>query len=111
MLDIEFNVINGAIIIQLNGNLNNNTISNLETKLDYLIYKQEMHYFIFDFNYVEEVDLRIINNIYNKLIEIFLTCGKAVFLGVNNLLKKALGKGDRIIYVNKLNDAYKYFSI
>ena len=111
MLNIDFNVINGAIIIHLEGDLNNNTIINLEEKLNYLIYKQEMHFFIFDFNYIEEVDLRIINNIYNKLIEIFLTCGKAVFLGVNNILKKVLGKGDRIIYVNRLKDAYKYFSI
>lgn len=111
MLNIDFNVIKGAIVIHLEGNLNNNTIINLEEKLNYLIYKQEMHFFIFDFNYIEEVDLRIINNIYNKLIEIFLTCGKAVFLGVNNILKKVLGKGDRIIYVNKLMDAYKYFSI
>lgn len=111
MLNIDFNVINGAIIIYLEEYINNKTISTLEKDLDYLIYKQQMHYYIFDFNNIKEVDIRIINKIKNKLIEIFLTCGEIVFLGVNDLLKKVFGKGDRIIYVNKLNDAYKYFSI
>ena len=44
MLNIDFNVIKGAIVIHLEGNLNNNTIINLEEKLNYLIYKQEMHF-------------------------------------------------------------------
>ena len=110
MLDINTNVINGVIVIRLEGNLDNKNINNLEEKIDYLIYKQEIHNFIFDFNCIEEVDIRIINNIYNKLIEIFLTCGRVVLCEINDLFKRVTDKGDRIIYVNQFIDAFKYFS-
>ena len=111
MLTMNFNVIKGVIVIQLEGYLNSNEINNLEEQLNYLIYKQEMHFFIFDFNNVEEADIGAINNISNKLVEIFLTCGKVILLGVNSLLRMMLGKGERMIYVDQFREAFKYFSI
>lgn len=110
MLDMDISVMKGAMIIKLEGCLDDTTFRCFEKELDYLIYKQGMHFFIFDFNWLN-IDLKVIDEIRNKLIEIFLTCGKVAFYGVSNLFKKMIGKGERIIYVNEFMEAVKYFSI
>ena len=57
MLEINTNVINGTIVIRMEGDLNTITINKVEKEIDYFIYRQGMQYFIFDFNCIEDIDL------------------------------------------------------
>jgi hypothetical protein len=49
MLEIDIDVLKGILFIHLDGVLNKETICNFERELNYLLYKQGMHYYVFDF--------------------------------------------------------------
>ena len=49
MLNMDIEVIKGIIFIHLEGNLNEWTIKDFEEQLNYLLYKQGMHFFVFNF--------------------------------------------------------------
>ena len=59
MLDVSTSVIRGIMFIKLEGILNEKTFSDLENSINYLLYKQSMHYFVIDFNNVNYLDTSV----------------------------------------------------
>ena len=51
MLEFTTEINKGIMFIRLEGELNNNTFNNLSNELDYLLYKQGIHYYVFNFKY------------------------------------------------------------
>ena len=98
MLDVSTNVIRGIMYITLDGKLDNKTFRELENNINYLLYKQNMHYFVIDFNNVSYLDTNVFKLIQNKLVEIFLSCGKVVLCGLNNFSLKKYCCRDDIIF-------------
>ena len=47
----------------------------------------------------------------NKLVEIFLSCGKVVLCGLEGMYEKKLGKQDKLFYVREGSEAFKYLSV
>lgn len=85
MLEIYTSVVKGIMLVRLEGELNKENFSLLEDNINYLLYKQKMHYFLLDFNNVYNIDYNIFSLLQNKIIEIFLSCGKVVLCGLNDI--------------------------
>lgn len=98
------------MFIKLEGELNNYTYNELEEDLNYLLYKQRMHYFVIDFKEVNSLDENIFSIIQSKLVEIFLSCGKVVLCGLNNVKFRNYCCRDNIIF-NDIIEALNYFYI
>ena len=47
----------------------------------------------------------------NKLVEIFLSCGKVVLCGLDGMYERKLGKQDSLFYVREGNQAFEYLTI
>ena len=111
MLSIDVDVIRGIMFINLEGELSSKTILIFESELNYLIYKQGMHLYVFNFNNLYNIEYGIIEVIQNKLVEIFLNCGKVVICGLSDCNKKLIGVHDRLHFVNNERDAFEYLYI
>ena len=111
MLDVEVDVIKGIMFINLEGELNYRTISKLENELNYLLYKQGMHYFVFDFKDLDIIDINVISWLDNKLIEIFLSCGKVVLCGLDDKYENKFSKQERLFFVREGVQAFNYLTI
>lgn len=110
MLEMDVGVVKGVTVIKLEGDLTNKTFKRLDEEIDYLLYKQGMHFFIFDFNYVRKTDDTTFKNFQSKLIEIFLSCGKVVLCGINGMFK-GIKDSSRLLFVNDFFEALNCFSI
>lgn len=111
MLSINVDVIKGIMFINLEGELSRRTIDRFEAEINYLIYKQGMHLFVFDFNNLDSIEYGIIESIQNKLVEIFLNCGKVVMCGLDDYNQRLIGVHDRLFFVNNERDAFEYLYI
>ena len=111
MLDVEVDVIKGIMFINLEGEFNYRTISKLENELNYLLYKQGMHYFVFDFKDLDIIDINVISWLDNKLIEIFLSCGKVVLCGLDDKYENKFSKQERLFFVREGVQAFNYLTI
>ena len=111
LLEVETDVINGIIFIMLEGELTTNTVIDLENELNYLLYKQGMHFFVFNFKNLENIEYKTISWLENKLVEIFLSCGNVVMCGLNDIYRKKIGMQEKIFYTNSELDAIKLLSV
>lgn len=112
MLEVETQVNKGIMFIRLGGSLDNSTFITLSKKINYLLYEQGIHYYVFNFEEVYNLDGNIFLKLQNKLIEIFLSCGKVVMCGLNELFKKKIGSTrDNLFYVNREIEAFKYLNL
>lgn len=110
-MDIITEVNRGIIFLRLNGVLDNNTLTKFNEEVDYLLYKQGVSFYTFDFSEVK-INEESVFQIQNKLIEIFLNCGKVVMCGVNKLYQEKIGSGkNQLYYVNDQRDAFKLLSL
>lgn len=108
MLEISTSVIKGIMFVRLEGELNKDNFSLLEDNINYLLYKQRMHYFLLDFNNVDRVDSNTFLLLQNKIIEIFLSCGKVVLCGINDFIFSNNLCRKNIVFTNSI-DAINYF--
>lgn len=108
---MDIDVVKGILFIHLDGVLNKDTISQFEREVNYLLYKQGMHYYVFDFRDIEKIDFDVVCWLENKLVEIFLSCGKVVLCGLEERYGKKFSKQDRLFYVREEFDAFKYLTI
>lgn len=106
MLNIDIDVVRGITFVRVEGDLNNNTFDEFDLKINNLIYKFGMQFFVFNFVDVIDMENSIFNKIQNKLYEIFLSCGDVLMCGV-----KGNFKDKRCIYINSEVEAFKYFKI
>ena len=110
MLEMDVGVVKGFTVIKLDGDLTNKTFKKLDEEIDYLLYKQGMHFFIFDFNHVQKTDENIFKDFQRKLVEIFLSCGKVVLCGLSDVFKE-IRDSSRLFYVKDEFEALNFFSI
>lgn len=112
MLEMTTEVSKGIMFIRLEGELNNNTVNKFYNELNYLLYKQGIHYFVFNFKELKNMDQNIFSIFQNILTEIFLSCGQVVMCGMKELQRKKLGKTkDKLFYVNEEIEAFKYLKV
>lgn len=110
MLEMDVGVVKGFTVIKLDGDLTDKTFKKLDEEIDYLLYKQGMHFFIFDFNHVQKTDENIFKDFQRKLVEIFLSCGKVVLCGLGDVFKE-IRDSSRLFYVKDEFEALNCFSI
>ncbi len=110
MLEMDIGVVKGMTIIKLEGDLTSSTFKKFDEGVDYLLYMQGMHYFVFDFKEVNNIDENVFGEIQRKIVEIFLNCGKVVLCGIKNVFKN-VKDSSRLFYVNDEIEALKCFSI
>lgn len=109
MLNIEKEVERGIIFLRLKGNISKKTFTTLCKEINYLLYKQGISNFVFDFTNIKLEDDSIFMSIQSKLVEIFLNCGKVVVCGLSEINKKKIGfTKDRLFYVNNNLEAFNY---
>lgn len=111
MLEIDIDVVKGIMFIHLEGDLTMDTINDFEKELNYLIYKQGMHFFVFNFKDIKNIEYGIISWLQNKLVEIFLSCGNVVMCGLNKLCQNKLGMQEKLYYVNNEMEALKLLNV
>lgn len=110
MLEMDVGVVKGFTVIRLDGDLTNKTFKRLNEEIDYLLYKQGMHFFIFDFNRVKNTDAVTFGYFQKKLIEIFLSCGKVILCGIKDVFRN-IKDSSRLFYVNDCFEALNCFNI
>lgn len=110
MLEIDIDVVKGILFIHLEGELNKETVRQFDNELNYLLYKQGMHYFVLDFKDLDKFDNNIMPWLDNKLVEIFLNCGKVALCGLDNY-KNTFSKQDRLFLVREGIQAINYLTI
>ncbi len=111
MLEVDVLVSRGIIFFRLVGELNPITIHDFDQKLNYLLYQQGMIFFVFNLQELSISDQKILSHLWNKLIEIFLSCGKVVMCGLNEFCKRKLGTQEKLFYVDSEYEAFQYFSV
>ena len=84
MLEIDVDIIRGRVFVNLKGELNKSNISQFEREVNYLLYKQGMHYYILDFKDIDSIDNIVFDRLKNKISEINLADGKVVVNGLFN---------------------------
>ena len=110
MLEMDVGVVKGFTVIRLDGALTNKTFKRLNEEIDYLLHKQGMHFFIFDFNRVKNTDAVTYGYFQKKLIEIFLSCGKVILCGIKDVFRN-IKDSSRLFYVNDCFEALNCFNI
>lgn len=110
MLEITVDVVKGILFIHLEGELTKETIKQFDNELNYLLYKQGMHYFVLDFKELDKMDSNVIPWLDNKLVEIFLNCGKVVLCGLDNY-NNTFNKQERLFLVREGIHAFNYLTI
>lgn len=109
MLEINEEVSRGILFLRIDGKISNDNFNILGNKINYLLYKQGIQYFVFDFQDINKLEENIFFKIQNKLVEIFLNCGQVVLCGIPEIDKKKIGyTRDKLYYVNKESEAFKY---
>ncbi len=111
MLEMEVDVVRGIMFIHLEGELTKRTFSQFDELLNYLLYKKGMHYYVFNFKDLDEFDANVISWLDNKLVEIFLSCGKVALCVINKSYEEKIGRQDMLFYVNEGYEAFKYLVI
>lgn len=111
MLEVGVDVVKGVMFVNLEGELTKDTVDDFEKELNYLLYKQGMHFFVINFRDLISIEYGILNWLQNKLVEIFLSCGNVVMCGLNDLWKKKLGVQEKLFYANDEVDALKILTI
>ena len=97
----------GIPFFHLEGRLNHKNFSQLGDEINYLLYQQGFHYFVFDFSQVNFLEDSIYTTIKTKLVEIFLSCGRVVLCGIPHKDRIGYTK-DQLYYVEENQDAFKY---
>lgn len=111
MLEVGVDVVKGVMFVNLEGELTKDTVDDFEKELNYLLYKQGMHFFVINFKDLISIEYGILGWLQNKLVEIFLSCGNVVMCGLNDLWKKKLGVQEKLFYANDEVDALKILAI
>ena len=97
------------MFIRLEGELTQESFHKVSEEINYLLYKQGIIAYVEE---VKKIDNNILENIQNKLTEIFLRCGSVAFCGISETLKKLIGeRKDELFYVTEEKEVFQYISI
>ena len=101
----------GILFIRLQGKLTNQNFYEFSDEINYLLYKQGISYFVFNFDDLD-IGREIFSKIQNKLIEICLTSGKVALCGLNKEeIKKVDCGNENLKFVGSEIEALNYLSI
>ena len=102
----------GIIFISIEEEINDDTIDSLEEEIDFMLYKQGMKYYAFNFNYLDNFNCSFLNKFQNKLTEIFLTCGSVIIYGLKRINKGIFGKREyNLYYLDSEEDINKIINL
>ena len=103
---------NGILFISIEDKITNKTINSLTKEIDYLLYKQEVCYYAFNFNNLNNFSNKFLNVFKNKLVEIFLRCGSVVIYGLDSINKGIFGtRKNDLFYIEKEEDIFKILKL
>ena len=108
MLGITKEVYKGILYLRMDGTLNEKSIENWKEELDALLYQQRLHYFVFNFQEVKKLDKRCLSSIENKLVEIYLNCGKVAICGLDSPQEQSYLENENLYFVKNEWDACNY---
>ncbi len=111
MLGIDIDVVKGILFVHLEGVLNKDTVKQFNNEIDYLLYKQGMHYYVFDFKDLDMIESNVYQYLDNKFIEIFLSCGKVVLSGLDKYYENIFFKQKGLYFVDEGVKAFDYLTI
>lgn len=112
MLEVSTQMSKGIMFIRLEGELNKKTFPIFSQELNYLLYKQGIQHYVLNLTEVKQIDKSALEYLQNKLIEIFLSCGKVALCGLNEALKERMMKQkDQLFYVTTEKEVFQYLSI
>lgn len=111
MLEIDANLLKGILYVRLRGVLNKQTLGDFERELNYLLYKQGMHYFVFDFKDIRVQEINIDIWLENKFFEIFLECGKVIMYEFDGKLRNKNNQFNKLLYAREECDFFNYLSL
>ena len=103
---MEIDIVKGTIFIKMEGQMTEKNYMILEKKIDQLLYEYGMHFFVFNFSYLNEFDESIFSKIQSKVIEILLSRGKVIFCGLSRNYHSFNDKQQRLIYVDNEMEAF-----
>lgn len=107
-MDIVTEVSRGIIFIRFHGIFDDHTFNQFNEEIDYLLYKQGVSFYTFDFSDVKSLSEGLVPKIQNKLIEIFLSCGQVVMCGLNSWDQDKIGRRkNHLYYVNDEREAFQ----
>ena len=103
---------NGILFMSVEGEINDNVVNMLDKEIDYMLYRQGINYFAFNFLDIEKFSNSFLNMLQNKLVEIFLRCGRVALYGINKCNRKLLGsREDSMFYVDNQKDINRLLSL
>lgn len=112
MLTVSLQITKGIMFMRLEGELTQDSFQKVSEEINYLLYKQGIIAYVFNLEEVKKIDNNILENIQNKLTEIFLRCGSVAFCGISETLKKLIGeRKDELFYVTEEKEVFQYISI
>lgn len=111
-MNIITEVSRGIIFIRFNGIFDDNTFNKFNEEIDYLLYKQGVSFYTFNFSHVRNISENLVFKIQNKLIEIFLNCGQVVMCGLNKLDQDKIGRRkNHLYYVSDEREAFQLINL
>lgn len=111
MLKLDIKVHKGILFVKLIGDLDYESFGPLSDEINYLLYSQGCQNFVFDFYDSSYSDNNILSEFQNKLVEIYLNCGKVALCGLKKHTEKILGKRNEIFFINNEVEAFRHFNL
>lgn len=112
MLEVTTQISKGIMFIRLEGELNKRTFPIFSQELNYLLYKQGIQFFVLNLKEIDQIDTSALENLQNKLIEIFLSCGSVALCGLTDILKeRMMNQKEHLFYINDEREVFQYLSI
>ena len=108
MLGISREVYRGILYLRMSGSFTKNTCESWKKELDQLFYQQGLHYFVLNFQDVDDFDMKSLSLLRNKIKEICLHCGKVAVCGIDFKSDKRTFENENLYVVNDEWDACKY---
>lgn len=110
-MEFKEEVKRGIIFIKCSGVLNSDSMMVINNELDYLLYNQGLTYYAFDFSNLI-INSNVVGSFQNKLVEIFLRCGKVVLCGLSKFYREMIGDNrDLLYYVDNEDDVFDFLSL
>lgn len=111
-MNIITEVSRGIFFMRFDGVFDHNSFNKFNEEIDYLLYRQGVSFYAFNFSHVSIIDEGLLSKFQSKLVEIFLNCGQVVMCGVDKLYQDKIGQGrEHLYYVNDERDAYNLISL
>ncbi len=108
MLGISKEVYRGILFLRMKGKFTPESSQNWTEEINRLLYQQGLHYFVLNFQEVEDLDSKSLAILENQLSQIYLHCGKVAICGMNSKDEQRTLKNENLYFVQNEWDACHY---